>query len=162
MMARKTFGPLLLAVLASVSVAAAQDAAPTPSKCAAVPVRKFPPAPAAAAVKQGRFAACVPAKQCDAADEKLKLALARNFCAMNHYEACRAGTCDKGGMSCQPELRQAETKGVKLSMCVSRPAKMSCPKDGDEICLCDVEVEPKGALSCGCACQPAPTPTAVK
>jgi len=154
---------LFTAVLLLAPVARAQDAAPTPApKCEAIPAKRFPASPPAALVKQGRFAACVPAKQCGPSEAKTKTALGRSFCAMNHYDACRAGTCDKSTLSCQPELREKDTQGVKLSNCVSRPSKVACPKDGEEICLCDMEIEPKGGLSCGCSCQTAPTPTPVK
>lgn len=154
---------VLVALVLLAPAARAQDAQATPApKCAAIPAKRFPATAPAALVKQGRFAACVPAKQCTTTEEKTKAALGRSFCAMNYYDTCRAGTCDKSTLSCQAELREKETQGVKLSNCVSRPSKIACPKDGEEICLCDMEIEPKGGLSCGCSCQIAPTPTPVK
>ena len=79
---------------------------------------------------------------------------------MNHYDACRGATCDKPTLACMPEFRAGASKGIKLSNCVARPSKVACPKAGDEICLCDMEIEPKGGINCGCSCQVAPTPTA--
>jgi hypothetical protein len=142
------------------AAAPAQEATPTvPQKCSAIAPRNFPSAPPAAATKQGRFAACMPAKQCAATEDKAKTALGTSFCAMNNFDACRGGTCDKATLACMPEFRDGGSKGIKLSNCVSRPSKITCPKDGDEICLCDVEIEAKGGIQCGCACQVAPTAT---
>lgn len=145
---------------ATAGVAWSQDAKPTePPKCSALPPKSFPASPPTAAVKQGRFAACMPAKDCKETEDKAKNALASAFCAMNHLEACRLASCDKPTLMCVPELRPKGTTGIKLSNCVSRASKIACPKDGEEICLCDLEVEAKGAISCGSTCVIAPTPT---
>jgi hypothetical protein len=155
---------LALAVtLVTLAPALAQDAGPTPTappqKCSAIPMKKFPASPPAATTKQGRFASCMPAKQCSPTDDKAKQALGRSFCVMNYHGTCRTGTCDKPTLSCQAELRMSESKGIKLGNCVSRATKVACPKDGEELCLCDLEIEAEGSVACGCSCQIAPTPT---
>lgn len=158
-MLRKFLATLVLLVVPA-AVAWSQDAKPTePPKCSALPPKSFPASPPAAAVKQGRFAACLPSKDCKDGEEKAKNALASGFCAMNHLEACRQATCDKPTLMCVPEFRSKGTTGVKLSNCVTRPSKIACPKDGEEICLCDLEIEAKGSISCGSTCVIAPTPT---
>lgn len=145
--------------LALTSKAAAQEAKPTERpKCSAIPSKKFPPQPGAL-IKLGRVAACMPEADCSEKSDKARAGLGTSFCATNNYETCMAGTCDQATFSCQTEHRAKESKGVKLSQCVSRPSAIACPKAGEQICLCDVEVEPKGALACGCSCRLAPTPT---
>lgn len=160
-MHRTVFALVVVVGLASVSSLAAQEATPTapPPKCAAIAAKKFPDAPPKAAAKQGRFASCMPAKECNASDAKAIAALGKAFCQMNYTQECRVGTCEKPTLSCQPELRPKETSGIKLANCVSRASAIACPKAGDEICLCDLELEAKGSLTCGCSCQIAPTPT---
>ncbi len=155
-------GAALWLVVATAAVGEEAKPAESPAekpKCSAIASKKFPAAPAAASSKLGRVAACVPAKECTDSSDKGKAALAASFCATNNYELCSGGSCDQATFSCQPEFRAKETKGMKLSKCVARPSKITCPKEGEEICLCDLEIEAKGALSCGCACKLAPTPT---
>ena len=142
------------------ATARAQEAQPTaPPKCSAVPPKNFPAAPPAAQMKLGRVASCVPAKECNETSDKAKAGLGTSFCATNHFDACRLATCDKPTLICMPEFRPKESKGIKLTNCISRPSKIACPKEGEEICLCDLEVEAKGFVQCGSSCQIAPTPT---
>lgn len=160
MLLRNTFTCTAALLLLVGGVAWGQDAKPTEApKCSAVPVKNFPAVPPAAAAKQGRVAGCVPAKACKETDDVTKTALGTSFCAMNNYTSCYGATCDKSTLACMTEFRPKTTKGMKLSNCVSRPSKIACPKDGEEICLCDVEVEAKGVIQCGCSCQIAPTPS---
>jgi len=133
---------------------------PTPApKCASVPTKRFPPEAPAATTKQGRFAACMPPKNCQPGDAKGLEFLGASYCAMNYTDACRKAVCDKGGLTCQADLRTAETKGIKLSNCITRPSPIGCANAGEDICLCDMEIEAKGGLVCGCSCQTAPTPS---
>jgi hypothetical protein len=160
MMLRKVLVPMAALLLALSAPARSEDAKPAaPPKCSEIPPKSFPASPPAAAAKQGRVAACLPAKTCVATEQKAIGALANSFCGMNNFAACSAGTCDKPTLACMPEYREKGSTGVKLSNCVARPSKIACPKEGEEICLCDLEVEAKGSVQCGCACQLAPTPT---
>ena len=161
-MVRKVLVSTALMLLASAASGWSQDAAPTPApKCSAIAPKNFPPAPVAAATKPGRFAGCLAAKECNPTSEKAIATLGLGFCARNNYAECKPGTCDKPTLACMPEFRGKESKGLKLSNCVSRMSKIACPKDGEEICLCDIEIEAKGSIQCGCSCQIAPTPTPV-
>lgn len=163
MLLRKIFACTTAVLLLSSAAASAADApaatAAPAQKCPAIAPKNYPATAPAAAAKQGRFAGCVKAGSCKDSSSDTLAALGKSFCMMNNYQTCFTGTVDKPTLVCRPEFRAEASKGLKLSNCVSRPSKIACPKDGEEICLCDLEVEAKGAVQCGCAPTIAPTPT---